>query len=194
MANTEGKKSKKTLFIILGVILALIILVMAFGGDDESSTDTAANNGATTAAAADGTTAAPETTAAAEKDFYVVGETYADNFCTIAFTGANEYFTGYHSYADVPAGMRVVQATFDFSNTGSSDFTANAYSFECYADNQSCESFYSVDGTGFMDSLSPGRQATGRSVYFLVPENAQSIILEYETNMWTEDKVQFKIK
>lgn len=194
MANNEGKKSKKTLFIILGVILALIILVMALGGNDDSSTDTAANNGATTAAATDGTTAAPETTTAAEKDFYVVGETYTGTGLTVAFTGANENFTEIMPYSEIPAGMKVVQATFDFTNTGNSDQLISSGDFDCYADNVSCESFLYVDNSSFLDTLSAGRQATGKSVYFQVPDTAQNIVIEYEPNMFSSKKVVFQVK
>lgn len=99
MANNEGKKSKKTLFIILGVILALIILVMALGGNDDSSTDTAANNGATTAAAADGTTAAPETTVAETTAPPQETVIYEDDNCAFIITGMTKSTLG--TYADV---------------------------------------------------------------------------------------------
>ena len=188
-AVKEEKKAKsRKKWIIIGVIALILVLLIAMsGGDSETKT--------TTTVDAEGNTVTETVTAAPdEKLTYNVGETYTDNYCSITMTGTNLNFTNYNPYSDVPSGYKVIQATFDFTNNGTDDFLADAYSFDCYADNESCEEFYYVDDSGFSDTLSAGKQATGRNVYFLVPENAGTITLEYETNMWTDNRVVFNVQ
>lgn len=45
----------------------------------------------------------------------------------------------------------------------------------------------------FIDVISSGRSISG-TVYFEVPKNAKDIELEFENNVWTEDKVVFVVK
>lgn len=42
-------------------------------------------------------------------------------------------------------------------------------------------------------SLSSGKKAKG-ALYFEVPSDAQSIVLEYNDNVWTSDKIVFVVK
>lgn len=50
-----------------------------------------------------------------------------------------------------------------------------------------------LDGMDLDATLSSGKQTKG-SVFFEVPEDAENIVLEYETNFWTEDKIIFVVK
>lgn len=53
---------------------------------------------------------------------------------------------------------------------------------------------FTLDDSDFMNTnLSPGRNISFKT-YYTVPVNAQSIELEYETNMWTEEKVVIKVQ
>lgn len=167
------------------LIVLLVIVIAAAGSGGSSSSD----ESATPVNSASSTTQKTE-----DKTNFSVGETYADRNVKITFVSANDNFTNVQDYADIPSGKKVVQATFDFENVGSSDFLASDWDFKCYADNESCEDFIWVDGYSFSDTLSAGKTATGRSVYYTVPENANSIVLEYEPDFWSSKKIEFVVK
>ena len=186
VTNMSEKKPiyKKWWFWVLIVLIIGIIALATSGGDSSAGNESVTPAGS-------GTTA---TQKAADKTNFNVGETYSDRNIKITFTGANDNFTNIQEYSDVPAGKKVIQATFDFENVGSSDFLASDWDFKCYADNESCEEFIWVDNYSFSDNLSAGKTASGRSVYFTVPEGAASIVLEYEPDFWSSKKIEFVVK
>ena len=68
------------------------------------------------------------------------------------------------------------------------------YDFDCYADNTICEQKYGLDDCDFINTnLSSGRNVTFKT-YYSVPVDAQSIELEYETNVWTNEKAIIKLQ
>lgn len=101
----------------------------------------------------------------------------------------NEY--GWNAPTD---GMKYIMVSFTFENTGDSDEYVSIYDFDCYADNTTMDQVFTLDDSDFMNTnLSPGRNISFKT-YYTVPVNAQSIELEYETNMWTEEKVVIKVQ
>ncbi len=163
--------------IIAFVVALAAILSLAACSSTDSTDDTKTND-------------------SSKKTSFTVGESYTEDGRTITLTSVNTNFTEYSEYAkeEIPEGSKVIQATFDFANDGDSDFLADAYSFSCFADNESCNSFYYTDDSGFSDTLSSGKKATGRNVYFVVPESAQSIVLEYETDWLTSTRIEFVVQ
>lgn len=133
------------------------------------------------------------TTKKVEKTQFNVGETLEFSDKQIKYVSANDNWTGYESYVDVPAGMSVLQLTFDVVNNSNSDFFISSGEFQCYADNESCETFL-WSGDTFMETLSPGRQASGKSVYFLIPQGANSVVVEYEKNIFSSNHVEFIVR
>lgn len=177
------KPNKKKKWIIIGVVFVVLILIVAlFGGEEKTKTTTTEDENGNKVV---------QSETVSEDTSFKTGETYKDSYCSITMTAVNTNFTDYSEWADVPSGKKVIQATFDFENVGTNDFLADAYSFDCYADGESCEDFFETDDSGFMDTLSAGKKATGRHVYFLVPENATKITLEFETNWISDDRVEF---
>lgn len=172
---------KKDWILLISILILGIILVIVF-----SSTGNRSNTQSKTTSSQDNNSI--DTT----KE-YMVGETYQNNSLAIKFVSLDDNFKGYNQYADVKSGYKVIKAEFEFENIGKSDVLASAYDFDCYADSYDCESFWSADGSGFSSSLSSGKKTRG-CVYFQVPENATSITLEYELNMWTNSKAIFKVK
>lgn len=128
-----------------------------------------------------------------ESKEYNVGDIFEDEDIAIKYVSKNENFTSYSKYADVKSGYKIIQATFEFENVGTSDEYVSSYEFNCYADGYDCESFWSVEDSSFSATLSAGKKTKG-SVYFEVPKNAEEIILEYDLNVWTSSKVVFKVK
>lgn len=124
---------------------------------------------------------------------YNVGEIFENDNLAIKYVSFDENFTGYSQYATVKDGCKIVKADFEFENVGSSDQYVSAYDFGCYADGYDCESFWSVDDSGFSSTLSSGKKAKG-SVYFQVPTDATSVTIEYTLNTFTSENVEFLVK
>jgi len=127
------------------------------------------------------------------KTEFVVGEIYEDDHIAIKYVSKNAKFTKYNQYADIKKGYKIIQASFEFENVGSTDFLVSDWDFTCYADGYDCESFIWVDDSSFSANLSSGKKTKG-NVYFEVPNNAKEIYLEYETDFWSDDKIKFVIK
>ncbi len=127
------------------------------------------------------------------KTVYNVGDVYQDRSLAIKFVSKNDNFKNYSKYANIKDGYKVIQASFEFENLSPNDKYIASYHFNCYADGYDCDAFYSVDDNALnSSSLSTGKKTKG-NVYFEVPKNATEITLEYELNVWTSEKVIFKI-
>ena len=130
-----------------------------------------------------------------EKTEFEVGESYEGNGMTINYISCNADFKEYSKYASLKYGYKVVKLEFEFINTylTDADVHPSSYDFECYADGYVCDSFYSVDDSSFYLTLSKGKKGKG-NIYYEVPINSQEIIVEYETNFWTNKKIIFKVQ
>ena len=83
--------------------------------------------------------------------------------------------------------------SFTYDNQSKSDKYASIYDFNCYADGTACEQVYLPDESDFINTnLSTNRNVSFRT-YYEVPVNAEKIELEYETNMWTGNKVLIEL-
>lgn len=81
-----------------------------------------------------------------------------------------------------------------YQNNSKDDKYVSIYDFQCYADNTDCEQNYSVvDSSSLNANLSSGRK-TSYKIAFVVPQDAQSIELEYETSIWTGHKEIIKLQ
>ena len=76
-------------------------------------------------------------------------------------------------------------------NTGDTEHFISTLDFDCYADDVAVQAYYGGEDD-LSATLSPGRKASG-SVYFEVPENAQSLEVEYTTDYWTGSKAIFVV-
>ena len=121
-----------------------------------------------------------------------VGEEVSTKEVKITFTSVNDY-TKYESYSAPKTGNKIIRAEFSFENISNSDVSLS--NFDCYADGEKCEEYYSADDykSPTLESLSTGKKMKS-IVYFEVPVNAESIVLEYETDFWSSNKVEFVVK
>lgn len=189
------------------VVLGLIGAIFGSGDDSSNPEKVADSNTATETKSADKTekkTAkvedATDTTESTENsgNQLTVGSTFEKNGLKITVNDAN---LDYYQYIDdeyglyAPAdGKRLVMASFTFENTGKSDAYVSIYDFDCYADNTSCDQAFISDDNGFINgNISPGRNVSFQT-YYEVPVNAQTIELEYETNIWTNEKAIIKLQ
>lgn len=139
-----------------------------------------------------------ETESSSESDNYLsVGSSFEKNGLKITINEANTDFQDYdneYGWNTPKEGMKYVMVSFTYENNGDSDAYASIYDFKCYADNTDCEQVYTLDDNDFMNTnLSNGRNVSFKT-YYAVPINAQSIELEYETNIWTDEKVVIKVQ
>lgn len=173
---------KHPVWCILGII---VILGVIFGSGSSNSEPKNTLNG--------GEKSVQTNSTVQEKIEYNVGEVYEDDYIAVKFNSKNENFTKIQKYADVKSGYKIIQASFEFENVGTTDEYVSSADFNCYADGYSCEEYIWVDDSSFYTTLSSGKKTKG-SVYFEVPKDAKEITIEYEANYWTDEKVIFVVK
>lgn len=112
----------------------------------------------------------------------------------------NDFDLDYTDYEDeygwnAPAdGTKYIMIDVSYQNNSKDDKYVSIYDFQCYADNTDCEQNYSVvDSSSLNANLSSGRK-TSYKIAFVVPQDAQSIELEYETSIWTGHKEVIKLQ
>ena len=119
----------------------------------------------------------------------------------IGWGGRNTLKITYKSSADdkgaqyfpAASGNKIIKLTFEIENISSTDQIVSVYDFKCYSDDVASSAYYYGDNGLSTTTLSSGRKATG-NVYFEVPQNANSIDVEYETNYWSGNKAIFVVK
>lgn len=121
------------------------------------------------------------------KDEYHVGDILQDGDMKIVYVASGEYKED-NEYMQPEAGKKFVFIKLAFENQGSKDEGVSSFSFECYADGYSAKEHYTDHDLSA--TLSPGRTTDGILV-FEVPNDAQKIDFEYETNFITEKKIKF---
>lgn len=172
---------KHPIWCVVGIIIILGMVIGANGSSEQKNT------------LSDGEESIQSNSETIQKTEYNVGETYEDEYIAIKYVSKNENFTKYSKYADIKKGYKVIQATFEFENVGTTDEYIYSGAFNCYADGYDCETFYSVEDSSFSATLS-SRKKTKGNVYFEVPKDAKEITIEYEVNAWTSEKVVFVVK
>lgn len=189
--NNVNVKTKKKLYQQWWFWLIIVIVVIGIVGSSGNSGENSISTGGTTNA--NTTTKTKDTLVNSTKTKFKVGETYKDNYISIRYVSLDSNFTEYSKYVDVKSGYKIIKVDFEFHNIGTTDTTVSSFDFTCYADGYSCEDFWNVDNATFTDTLSSNKKTKG-SVYFEVPKDAKEIILEYETNWLTSEKIEFIVK
>ena len=197
--NAMAEQKKKKSLIIFGVIAAVIVVIIiaASGGsssDDKNKVESV--NGASQTQSADeksDDSKSDDSTASDNQKITAGHAITIDNELKISYLKCDTNFKKYSKYATVGKGKKVISATFKIENVSDTDQYIDT--INCYADDKKCDSFYSVEDYDdpFFDSISAGRSIEG-TVYFEVPSNAKNIELEFENNVWTNDKVVFVVK
>lgn len=191
--NVAIKKPKKSIvkkwwFWVI-IVVVLIAVIGAIGGGDNDDSTPSDDVVAEQTSDSETTAATSETTTASDNKYYV-GDTVNDGDVIINYASAEEW-TGYEDYFAPKSGNKIIRIKVDITNNSSSDYFIS--SFYCYADNQSVESYYYGDDTFSTYTISSGRNTSGY-VYFEVPENAETIEIEYETNYWSDEKAIFVVE
>lgn len=121
------------------------------------------------------------------------GATVTTDYFNITYVSCNADYTDYDEYSEPTSGNKVIRAEFDIENISDSDYSIDG--IECYADNAKCDTYIWADdyANPVFESVSPGRTLKA-VIYYEVPQGAQNIEIEMETNLWAEEKVIFNVK
>lgn len=173
-------KKFNPVFGIIAVILIFSLFAIGSGSDKASvSSDSASDNSKTTTQKAD------------EPVKVKVGETLTTNTLKITYKSSADDKGA--EYFPAASGNKIIKLTFEIENISSTDQIVSVYDFKCYSDDVASSAYYYGDDGLSTTTLSSGRKATG-NVYFEVPQNANSIDVEYETNYWSGNKAIFVVK
>lgn len=173
-------KKFSPVFGIIAVILIFSLFAIGSGSDKASvSSDSASDNSKTTTQKAD------------EPVKVKVGETLTTNTLKITYKSSADDMGA--EYFPAASGNKIIKLTFEIENISSTDQIVSVYDFKCYSDDVASSAYYYGDNGLSTTTLSSGRKATG-NVYFEVPQNANSIDVEYETNYWSGNKAIFVVK
>ena len=201
--NCRKKQGLGCLPIGLIVVGVLIVIGMVFGGSGDKDTDSeqpaqavSEDAGKTTDTAnADNKESSKEKKA--EKNVVGEGESFEAQGLKVTVDDIDQDYElkdDEYGLYDLEDGYKYIATSYTFTNTGKSDAYVSIYDFDCYADNTKCEQKFISDGGDFINAnLSAGREVSF-TTFYAVPEDAESIELEYTSNIWTDEKVFIKVK
>lgn len=178
------EKEKKPIYKKWWFWATIIVLIIGMAGSSSTPTTVTSNQDATSS---NTSTETPQTQKKAN-----VGDVVQTNEVKITYISAQDY-TKYNSYFAPKSGNKIIRAEFEFENVSENDIYLNP--FNCYADGEKCEEYFYADDykSPTLESLSKGRKVKA-IVYYEVPKTATETVLEYETNYWINEKIEFIIK
>lgn len=190
--NSENRNEKpkkkgsclKIILIVLAALMVLIVLIGIIGGGEDKPV--AEKTGVMEQES--------EQTAEEESsNSFSVGDIVETDYMRITFVSADQYIEE-NEFMQPKEGYEYWRFEFNFENISDTDQTVSSMmDWECYADNQNADQTWLVDDNGLDATLSPGRTTQG-AVYFEIPEDAESIEIEYSVNLWTDERVVFVVK
>ncbi len=187
-----GAKNKKPIFKKwwFWAVIFILIVAVATSGNSSDAKDSKPNSSNTNQSSPNLSESTTKTeTKEPAKTEYFVGDIIEDGNTKIVFMSSG-YYEEENQFLQPADGNKYIYLQFSFENTSStSDTSISSYSFECYADGYAAEKYYGGDDD-LSATLSAGRATTGY-IYFEVPEDAETIEVEYETNIFTEKKIKF---
>ncbi len=186
------KRFKKTI-LLLAALTVFAVLAMGSGSSDDSSAkkvgEVEKEETKEEAVDKEEVEAVEEETAAAdsEQTEFRVGDTYSRKGLDIVYV-SSENFKSDNQFMQPSAGKKFVRLAFHVDNRSGSDKSVTTFDFDCYADGYECDSRYFDDDLSA--SVSNGRTADG-AIYFEVPEDAETVEIEYKPDLFSDKKVIF---
>lgn len=173
--------------VIAAVVVIIFVAAVSSGGDDDT---TASKTGEVTSKGTD--TESTENSGKGNDNKFSVGDIVETPDLKISFLSASKYKSD-NEFIQPKDGNVFYRMEFEFENTSDRDQTISSLmSWGCYADGYAADQSYigddEIDAT-----LSPGKKIKG-AVYYEVPKDSKEILLEYETNFWSEDKIVFVVR
>ncbi|MCF0242143.1 MAG: DUF4352 domain-containing protein [Treponema sp.] len=127
-----------------------------------------------------------ENKAEASDSAYKVGDTIDIDKVKMTYLSCNPNYQTDNQFLQPEEGNKLIQCELEFENTGESDESVSVFSFDCFADGQSCDMTYT--DTDLSGTISSGRKLKG-TVTFEVPENASVIEVEYKPNLFINKRI-----
>lgn len=195
--NTLGRVFL-TIFMVFYSLMWIVSVIPSTDSDKKSETETVAvESEKKDDSEPEKTEETEEAEEQEEDETLTVGSSFESGGLKIIIDDADLDFQDYeddYGWNTPSDGMKYIMAAFTFENTGKDDEYVSLYDFDCYADNVECDQEFTLDDDDFINTnLSSGRKVSFKA-YFEVPQDAESIELEYETNLWTSDKVIIKLQ
>ena len=121
---------------------------------------------------------------------YEVGDTIEGKNWKLTYIGCGD-FTPDNQFYEAKADKKLVYVEVEVENIADHDQLVASSSFDAYADGYECDWYISKEDLSA--TLSPGRKATGKSVYE-VPKDAKSIEFEFHDGLFSSDKIILIVK
>lgn len=181
--NCRKKQKGGVKWIIIAIVL---IFIIAIGSSDSESSEKSSDSNPQKVDTLENTSNTKEETV---DNTFSVGDVVETSNLKISFLSSEEYKSE-NEFITPKDGHVFYRFEFEFENISDSDVVLSSMmDWECYADDYSMEQTWGMDDV--LDAtISSGKKAKG-AIYFEVPTDAKSVVVEYETNFWTENKIIF---
>lgn len=196
---------------VILAILAVVLIVFAFKNEIENLNDTDSDSIITifatdsdkgtdtytdTANAKD-TESEKETDTSSQRDKSNVvatvkmGTTFENEGMKITVKSAEKWTYPDGEYYDAYDGYMYVRVLVMIENSNSEEKYGGSWDFDCYSGDIEChEEYYGENMLGTYEEIPSGQKIEGY-IYYQVPENAKELQLDYETDLFTEEKAVF---
>ena len=187
--NCKKKQSGILKYILIAIVVIIVIAAVSGGEDDEIEKTT--ND---TEVTEENVTVEDTTNTETEevKNSFAVGEIAENDNFKITYLSAEEYVSD-DEFIQPKDGYTYYKVGFEIENKDDSDMYVYSGGFVGYADGYAVDQAYLIDEGTFSATLSTGKKVKGY-VYYEVPKDATSITIEYETSLWTNEKITFVVK
>ncbi len=131
------------------------------------------------------------------KTKFKLNETFENSYTKVTMLEVIDGWTKYDGYFAPAQGMRIVAVKFEVENIGDSDEEyVTSYDFNMSADNVECEEYIwsGNDYKTITDTIGKGKKTIGW-VFWEVPKDATSIVIDYNPNFWVDGtSIEFIVK
>lgn len=196
---------KKMILILLVGVLVLsnlngcMFLVADALLSEEETTTNESNNATTIETSVNNTEEnnTEETKQENKNNIVMIGDCFQTDDLKFTVTDISLNYTDYedeYGWYKPEEGIKYIMVSFKFENISDEDKYVSIYDFDCYADGSLCEQNFFVDSGDFINTnLSPNRNVSFM-ICFDVPTECSEIELEYEVNMWTDERIILKLQ
>lgn len=195
--NCRRKQGGALKWVIIVIVAIGIIGAAAGGGDDDKPKEASNTNNVSNTVSKKDTQKESEITPtnAPEEEtvgnVFHVGDILETKKIRLTYHSCGEYSDD-NMFVEAGEGNELIYFEFEFENIGDTDASVGYFDFDCYADGYEAKNSICTADNAMtsITTLSPGRKTKG-IVVFEVPQNAETIEVEYETSFWTQDKAIF---
>lgn len=178
---------KKWWFWVIVVVLVLAIFSAMSGGttEDKGKTNNT-NEPQTSESQPSDESESTEPEEEKPENVYSLGESFEAKGLKVTFEKAERWESD-NMFIQPDDGNIYIRVYVTGENIGKTDRFIWSYDFDCYADGAATTTPLVGDETLTGGTISSGRKTAGY-IYFEIPENTETVEVEYETSFWTGKK------